>query len=442
MCVPDLGPFGLETDVAKLLRAVVRDTTCNIVFCWRVQYERSDSAIFCFVPGISPRFAFPSDLLQYMAVFFSLAHVCCACRSVESTAQKPKALESRTVYSVHTRWILKSLYSPCLVITVIYLLFCPDVYPGYKGDFTCFPCRCHDGRLQSCGLAAQLQQQHLVIAGVRSIEPHAFRPLGHRLLRMSLANNSLVSLKARSFEHLLGLKILDLSRSQIKHLHENSFEGLTELEVLSLHGNELRGISAALLSHMPALEQLLLGSRSVFNNESETNEELESGNLIRALPSHLFGGNARMRYFDASGNNLTEISGEAFAGAGELRILDLSWNHVQQLPEGLSDQISWGLKTSAIDWNSMLGHKACFGSCKYQALKFVRLDVWSVDMNDICFMIHSLRHVMRWSDESHESLMLEYIEYICHHISFRHPKNTWNHFPDLVVQRRSFLENP
>ena len=268
--------------------------------------------------------------------------MCCACRAVQR-GQTPleAARDARPkVVRAHVRcpWVkrfLKYIYSPCLTALLVYLLICQDVYPGHRGDFTCFPCRCSAGRLQSCSLAAQLQQEQLVIAGVTSIEPQAFKPLGCRLSRLSLANNSITSLKPRSFEHLPCLQILDISRSKLSMLARDSFYGLDQLEVLSLHGNELHNISGDHLSHLPSLEKLLLGSKSGWDNETLTTYELEAGNLIRFLPPRLFEGNPHLNFFDISGNNMTKVDRDTFVGATNLQVLDLRQNSLRELPEGL-----------------------------------------------------------------------------------------------------------
>ena len=292
--------------------------------------------------GISPKFAFPSELLRYMAVYVSIAHVCCACRAVQkgqAPLEAARDVRPKVVLAVRCQtWVrrfLKYIYSPCLTALLVYLLICQDVYPGHRGDFTCFPCRCSAGRLESCSLAAQLQQEQLVIAGVTSIEPQAFKPLGCRLSRLSLANNSIASLEPRSFEQLRCLQILDVSRSKLSMLAKDCFYGLEQLEVLSLHGNELRNISGDHLSHLPSLENLLLGSKPGWDNETLTNYELEAGNFISFLPPRLFEGHPHLNYFDISGNNITKVDRDTFVGATNLQVLDLSQNSLGELPEGL-----------------------------------------------------------------------------------------------------------
>ena len=218
-------------------------------------------------PGISPVFAFPSGLLQYVAVYMSVSHVCCACRSLERTAsqghqhdkvqQQSQGTWGDLVWVWQLKRCLKYVYSPCLVALVIALLFSPDFYPGHTGDFACFPCRCDMGHLQSCGLAGKLQQQQLAITNLTGIDQNVFKPLGCQVSQLSLANSSLFQLTSKSFKDLPCLRVLDLGRAKLRSLHEDSFFGLEKLEVLSLSQNELTQISVAHLSHLPSLEQLL-----------------------------------------------------------------------------------------------------------------------------------------------------------------------------------------
>ena len=103
------------------------------------------------VQGISPVFAFPSGLLQYLSVYMSISHVCCACRSLERTASQRHRYDEvrhqsqgawRDLVGVgQVRRCLKYVYSPCLVAVIVVLLLSPDFYPGHTGDFACFPCR-------------------------------------------------------------------------------------------------------------------------------------------------------------------------------------------------------------------------------------------------------------------------------------------------------------
>ena len=105
--------------------------------------------------------------------------------------------------------------------------------------------------------------------------------------------------------------------------------------MLSLHGNELHNISGDHLSHLPSLEKLLLGSQPGWDSETETNYELEAGNLIKVLPPRLFEGNPHLNFLDISGNNITKVDRDTFVGATNLRVLDLSQNSLRELPEGL-----------------------------------------------------------------------------------------------------------
>ena len=112
--------------------------------------------------------------------------------------------------------------------------------------------------LESCGLAAVLQQKQLVLTNLSSIEPEAFNQLGCHTTQMSLANSSLVAMPAGRFKHLKCLKILDLGRAKLEELDSDAFVGLEKLELLSMSENLLTNLSAAHLSHLPTLHTFSL----------------------------------------------------------------------------------------------------------------------------------------------------------------------------------------
>ena len=265
----------------------------------------------------------------------SISHVCCACRLLERTAGQRQYDYDEVRHQSQGPWrdlvgvgqvrrCLKYVYSPCLVAVIVVLLLSPDFYPGHTGDFACFPCLCDKGHLQSCGLAAKLQQQQLAITNLTSIDQQAFKALGCQLSQLSLSNSSLFHLNSKCFKDLSCLRVLDLGRAKIRSLHEESFFGLNNLEVLSLSGNELTEITIAHLSHLPSLEQLLLGStidRIRTNNTMAANYvgmkviadyvevgikvidiETQGGNSIKLLPPRFLQGNPHLKFLDISGN--------------------------------------------------------------------------------------------------------------------------------------------
>ena len=95
-------------------------------------------------------------------MYVSLAHTCCACRSIERARdlgslfglgegsvepkQSKRPIIDSTVFPArHIRLVLrclKALYSPILLLVLFLFLRSPDMYPGHSGDFSCFPCRC------------------------------------------------------------------------------------------------------------------------------------------------------------------------------------------------------------------------------------------------------------------------------------------------------------
>eukprot|EP00434_Breviolum_minutum_P037526 symbB.v1.2.033275.t1/scaffold4105.1/size64512/7 len=296
-----------------------------------------------FSNSISPVFAFPSDMLQYLAVYVSVAHVCCACRAVERTAQGYGRTESKSKQNISSRWtswspiwfgrFLQACYTPCVVVILVMLLRSEEVYPGHSRNFTCFPCRCSENatglHLESCGLAAVLQQKQLVLTNLRSIEPEAFNQLGCHTTQMSLANSSLVAMPAGRFKHLKCLKILDLGRAKLEELDSDAFLGLEKLQLLSMSENLLTNLSAAHLSHLPTLHHLFLGGKA---DKEDKKRGLIAGNKIHSLPSDLFQKNPQLQTFDISENYLKSLPNGLLKGLKALRTLDLHNNKLSHLP--------------------------------------------------------------------------------------------------------------
>ncbi|CAE7496899.1 unnamed protein product, partial [Symbiodinium sp. CCMP2456] len=144
-------------------------------------------------------------------------------------------------------------------------------------------------RLESCRLAAVLRQTELAISGFDIIAEGAFDPLGCRLRRLSLTNNTFTSLPPQRFRCLSCLQALDLGKGQLVTLEDGTFEGLEELRLLSLSQNRLRNLSVGVLRPLVKLEQLLLGGN-----------ERTRGNYLTSLPdvSH----NLHLQVLDVSEN--------------------------------------------------------------------------------------------------------------------------------------------
>ncbi|CAE6936006.1 LGR4 [Symbiodinium sp. CCMP2592] len=192
-------------------------------------------------------------------------------------------------------------------------------------------CPAHFLRLDSCGLAAALRQEQLLLTGLRAIAPSALHTLSGRLRRLSLTNSSIRSLPGHRFERLGGLQALDLSRSELTDMHPDSFRGLTELRLLSLSQNKLTKLTDDFLRHLPSLEQLFVGGK-VFVNKLGYAYSRIMGNHLASLPAIQ---HQRLKYLDVSENRLAELRTETFARLPALRTLDLASNKLTSLPEGI-----------------------------------------------------------------------------------------------------------
>ena len=136
------------------------------------------------------------DFWSYMSVYFSVAHVCCVCRSLEQI-NWPQLLQfrprKRSVGQRFMRMMFAVLYALGLFLTLWELL--KQVHPD-----PCSPCRCSSiglkmYRLESCSAAAIWNLPELKLGGrtIGDISPDALRGLT-KLRQLHLSNNSLKEL--------------------------------------------------------------------------------------------------------------------------------------------------------------------------------------------------------------------------------------------------------
>ena len=142
------------------------------------------------------------DFWSYMSVYFSVAHVCCVCRSLEQI-DWPQLLQfrprKRSVGQRFIRTLFAVAYALGLFLTVWELLH--QVHPD-----PCSPCRCSSivshglktYRLESCSAAAMWNLPELKLGGrtgctISDISPDALRGLT-KLRKLHLSNNGLKEL--------------------------------------------------------------------------------------------------------------------------------------------------------------------------------------------------------------------------------------------------------
>ncbi|CAK9030900.1 unnamed protein product [Durusdinium trenchii] len=298
-----------------------------------------DQAAVNFRATLDPSFAFPTDFFGFFAVFYSLAHVCTVCRAVErhrpQPQQDPRHPRSSTPqsWSPTTRRCCKVLYSPVLLVAILWLLLTADAYPRPSG---CFPCHCIQlptglKKLTSCSLAGVLHFEDVSLSNqtIASVAPDAFnfrRSSG--IQRLSLSGNPFKVLPKKMFEPLNGLQLLDLGRLGLEHVESETFVGLENLSILSLSQNDLRYLPEDLLYRMPALEQLLLGGK-----RDERGKQIVRGNYLDGvLPSDLLKHSPCLTVLDLSENQLESLPATMFAKQPLLQSVDLGNNHLSELP--------------------------------------------------------------------------------------------------------------
>ena len=163
---------------------------------------------------LPPSFAFPSDLLQYAAVYISLAHVLAVCRALERAdrdrGKQKLMLRARSVDGMGKMMLAAFLSAlPLLVLACIWQgVSYPQVQPG---DFRCFPCCCDATsnstlRLVGCELPAILRYTQLSLSNhnIGQIAPDTLFPASLKVL--SLSSNPLHNLNGSLFSQLTSLE--------------------------------------------------------------------------------------------------------------------------------------------------------------------------------------------------------------------------------------------
>ena len=115
--------------------------------------------------------------------------------------------------------------------------------------------------------------------------------------------------------------MFELNRAKPAKSHHSSFPqiGIDQGE------NQLTELSAAVLRHLPLLEQLLLGGKW------SPTRSIVAGNRITELGA-IFGHNEQLQVIDFSSNRLQKIDRATFAGLKKLRWLSLGWNKLTTIP--------------------------------------------------------------------------------------------------------------
>ena len=162
---------------------------------------------------LPPSFAFPSDLLQYAAVYVSLAHVLAVCRALErADRDRGKRKPMRRAASMGAGKIMLAAVLSALPLLVLACIWQGVSYPQVQpGDFECFPCQCDATststlRLVGCELPAILRytQLSLINHNIGQIKPNASFPASLKVL--SLSFNPLRNLNGSLFAQLHSLE--------------------------------------------------------------------------------------------------------------------------------------------------------------------------------------------------------------------------------------------
>ena len=270
------------------------------------------------------------DLWSYMSVYFSVAHVCCVCRSLEQI-DWPQLLRfrpyKRSVGQRLTRMVLAVAYALGLLLTLLQLLGLVDPDP-------CTPCRCsviENGfeamyRLESCSAAAKWNLQELNLGG--------------------RTGRTIIDISPDAFQGMTDFKVLDLSNNGLKELRPRVFQSVESLYYLNLQGNRLRTLPQGLFGNPTTLWKLNLSNNGLEVIEEGSFQGLEllnemdlSNNSLSHLPSGIFRDvepDCSYSYcgffLDLSNNRLTSVDERTFANLKRLTGLNMAWNQLEVLP--------------------------------------------------------------------------------------------------------------
>ncbi|MCY3559388.1 MAG: leucine-rich repeat protein [Chloroflexi bacterium] len=152
------------------------------------------------------------------------------------------------------------------------------------------------------------------------------------------------SLRSGDFEGLYNLKLLNLSKHQLRSLPERIFDDLHSLEELDL------SVWAGPYSGAEGLRAL---PSNVFANLSNLKELDLEGNRLGTLPGGTFNGLSSLQTLSLYTTSLTELPEDVFDGLSSLQTLNLQHNKLSTLPDGVLDGLS-NLRTLNLRRNDLV----------------------------------------------------------------------------------------
>ncbi|KFB50466.1 AGAP007060-PA-like protein [Anopheles sinensis] len=153
------------------------------------------------------------------------------------------------------------------------------------------------------------------------------------LERLTLANNSLVTLEPGVFDPLVLLQLMNISNNPLKTLDTKLFNKTTRLTTLILRNVNVTHLPLGIFDSLVDLVTLDLGGNQISslpNGIFRKQYPLESisleGNAIEQLDPAVFEGVSRLKKIDLSHNKISTIHPQLFANLLQIDELDLGYN--------------------------------------------------------------------------------------------------------------------
>ncbi|KAJ8718102.1 hypothetical protein PYW07_006032 [Mythimna separata] len=216
------------------------------------------------------------------------------------------------------------------------------------------------GNLQSLFLRnnrlAQIKQEHfhdlnsleyLDLSGnsISQLEPNSFKSL-KSLINLEISDNPLSgTLKTDTFDGLVSLPTLDISRNLLTTVQNASFNDMNELKDLNMSRSKIKELQFNVFVHTGYIETLDLSYNELENflvNVTELvglSTLLLNNNLLKTISSASLYGLSRMTNLNLAHNFMENIENDSFITLADLRILDLSYNEKFKFTQDLLKKI-------------------------------------------------------------------------------------------------------